>query len=261
MKKNARQTLTHNLLTTLLLVGIVTIYFSCATSSLQYEHNPELTRIAQTVERETFELGKKLWFDPNNGGAGPNCESCHANGTITNAETYPRYKLVLRTMATLSMTHNYAVVHESKGTAWELGGTEANAIALYVTAYANGKKLRMAEPLEYNKEWINKGKSLFNGEQLSTNGTSCTSCHGKDSKHHKNNPNSPGNLKGICATYPKYSHEFGRVITLEQQINYCIETHLKGTLLALDSDHMVSLCCYLTSMSKGKRVSVAQFDK
>jgi cytochrome c len=259
MNKNANHIFKNYLVAIILLMGIVIVNFCCGSSSLQQNQNAEFTNLAHSVERQTYEKGKKLWFNPNNGGNGPNCESCHLNGNMTNAETYPRYKHILKTMATISMTHNFAVVNESKGNAWELGSEDANAIALFVTSFANGKKLRMAPPEEYNEEWTKNGRTIFKSEQLSKNGKSCENCHSEVIKRKDNNAIPQKSLKGITAIYPKFSQQYNRVITIEQQINNCIESNLEGSALPLDSDEIISLCCYLASLSEGKKVSVAQF--
>ncbi len=180
---------------------------------------------------------------------------------MTRAKSYPRYKHILRTMATLSMTHNFAVVNESKGKPWELGSYDANALVLYVMSLANGKPIQMAWPQKYRDEWINRGRIAFADTNFGNNSQSCESCHLKGGKK-KNFVNSKviPNLKGIAATYPKYSIEQGKVITLEQQVNYCLENYLDGLPLPLDDVTIVAFCCYLTSLSEGKKIAVARLN-
>ena len=262
-KDKLRQFLMNPSLIYLLLLGISMLKINCLWSDVQRYQNAKQIDLARLSEQKALERGKKIWFDPNIGTIKRNCESCHPKGHLTNAETYPRYKHVLNTMATLSMTHNFAVVNESKGNAWELGSEDANTLALFVKSLANGKKIRMAQPNKFKNEWINRGKSAFKSLKLSTTEQTCESCHLKGGKKHGfyDGKMRIPNLKGVAATYPKYSFKLNRIITLEQQINYCIKKHLNGNPLPLNDETIVALCCYLTSLSEGKKVSVARFDR
>ena len=120
--------------------------------------SPEMI-VANTAFNRAYERGKEIWFDKNLGTNGFNCEACHPGGELTNAYSYPRYKHVLGTMATLSMTHNFAVVNETRGKPWVLGSEDANAIALFVKSLSNGYTLRMAHA--FRDEWVKKGKRNF----------------------------------------------------------------------------------------------------
>lgn len=216
---------------------------------------------ARAAEQQALARGRQMWFDPNLGSNGRSCESCHPNGDITRAENYPRYKHVLRTMATLSMTHNFAVVNESKGKPWELGSAEANALVLYVTFLANGKAIRMEGPDDYKDEWVNQGKSAFFNSQIGSNGMSCANCHSGTRTKNPTTGSQPSiPLKGVAARYPQYRQFMNNVVTLEQQINWCIETQLNGTPLPLDDKTIVALCCYLTALSEGKKIAVAKIQ-
>jgi sulfur oxidation c-type cytochrome SoxA len=247
-----------------LLLGVIFLLLSnCgSTNKIQRYSDPSQAELVRNEELKTLSRGKVIWFDPNTGTNGRSCESCHPGGEMTNSESYPRYKHVLRTMATLSMTHNFAVVNESKGRPWELGSEEANALVLFVMSLANGKPIRMAWPKEYRNEWINRGKAAFIDSSLGTNRLSCQSCHqeGGKRKNFSAGKMTP-ELKGIAATYPQYSFVYQKVITLEQQVNYCIEQHLKGAPLPLDDQTIVALCCYLTSLSEGTKINVARFKE
>ena len=252
--------LTKSLLWTICLFIIATL-LSCGSSNIRQFSDPAKAEIARQKESEALARGKEMWFDPNLGSNGRSCESCHEGGEMTRAENYPRYKHILRTMATISMTHNFAVVNESKGKPWELGSYDANALALFVTSLANGKKIAMAWPLEYKNEWVAIGKNAFADKTIGSNGMSCQSCHEKGKTKNQNLPDKiPPSLKGSSGTYPRYSFEIGKVITLEQQVNYCIENYLQRSPLPLDDKSIVALCCYLTSLSEGKRISVARFN-
>jgi len=209
----------------------------------------------RNAEQTALERGRQIYFDSTLGTNGFSCNSCHPDGMETRAEAYPRYKHVLGTMATLSMTHNFAVVNENRGKKWELGSEDANALALYVTFLANGKKMYLSEPRTFQNAWIEKGKTAFTNLSLGTNGKSCASCHVKKNAH----PNETfSNLKGIAAKYPRFRARENRVLTLEQQINLCLDHQMDAEPLPLDHEILVGLVCYLASQSQGVTVSVAQ---
>ncbi|MDZ7295250.1 MAG: hypothetical protein ONB14_07530 [candidate division KSB1 bacterium] len=223
--------------------------------------DPEQSRIARAATMAAYQRGKEIWFSPTIGTNGRTCESCHPGGEMTRAEAYPRYKHVLRGVATLSMTHNFAVVNESRGQPWELGSDDANAIALFVTSLANGKKVNISTPSGIEKEWAARGSTHFADPSLGTTGKSCLSCHNiRDNVSRDPNTGAPG-LKGVTAYYPKYSFRHGRVVTVEQQVNYCLEHHMGAVPWPLDSKAMVELVAYLAALSEGTKVRVAVFDQ
>ncbi len=216
--------------------------------------------IAIQEEQKALARGKAIWYDTKLGSNGFSCESCHENGVDTNAELYPRYKHILRTVATLSMTHNFAVVRESKGRPWEIGSDDANALVLFVVSFANGKPMRMTEPRSIHQQCIRRGDSLFHHAELGKNQLTCAHCHerSKAKRWEVEGAEQGPTLRGIAAFYPRYRSELGKVATLEQQINYCIVKRQAGAGLPLDSEEIVGLCCYLASISRGKKISVAR---
>ena len=241
-----------------LLIGFVLMIFliySCGTGSRFIYQQSEKDEIARAAELNAWSMGKEMWFDADLGTNGRSCESCHPNGDITNAEMYPRYKHVLRTMATISMTHNFAVVNESKGEPWILGSEPSNALVLFVKSLADGETIRLAPPELYKKEWVDKGRTAFIDTAPGTNGKSCNSCHAMDKKS-LSGTNNHVPLKGVAAYYPKYSAKAGRVILLEQQINACIESSMNGRPLPLDHETIVALTTYLTYLSEGFEIKV-----
>ncbi|HDP98278.1 MAG TPA: hypothetical protein ENN22_03725 [bacterium] len=231
----------------------------CILHKFTRQLTPAQAKIAYAAEQEMLARGKEIWFDSNLGTNGRNCESCHPKGELTNGEAYPRYKHILRSMATLSMTHNFAVVNESKGVPWEIGSHDANALVLFVRYLANGKKIYMGWPQQYKKEWISRGKVMFADTSLGNNSKSCESCHFKGGKTtHVLDGKTIIGLKGQAATFPRYSLRMEKVVTLEQEIQYCLLSHLKSEQKALDNEDIIALTCYITSLSEGRKVSVAQ---
>ncbi len=241
------------------LLLLSTIFLVCYSEKNFLNRSPAELKIAFEAEQKALARGKEIWFDPNIGTNGRNCESCHPDGEMTNAEAYPRYKHILRTMATISMTHNFAVVNESKGKPWEIGSYDANALVLYVTYLANGKKIRMSQPYSYKNECVSKGKILFSDSLFGRSQKSCASCHSvKNNKVTQKNKLLVPGLKGVAAYYPRYSFRQQRVVLLEQEILFCLNKYLNHSEIPLDDERIVALCCFLTSISEGKRISVAK---
>jgi len=235
---------------------LTSLLWFCSQSPRQVTfENPSLRAQAREAEQKAWSRGKEIWLDPELGTNGFSCESCHPNGEVTFAETYPKYKHVLRTMATISITHNFAVVNENRGEPWKLGSEDANALALFVTGFANGKPIRMATA--FRQGWLAKGEAAFRSTVLGTNGKSCLHCHRKGGREGGTVEDQKiPSLKGVAATYPKFNPQQKRVILLEQKINMCIEDYLAGNALALNDTNLVALTGYVTSLSEGYKIAV-----
>jgi cytochrome c peroxidase len=80
------------------------------------------------------------------------------------------------------------------------------------------------------------GKQLFDGPSLGTNGKSCSTCHQSERK------------LGVLAS--KSSWFGGNAKTLEQAINICIQSTLKGKALPEDSVEIQSIALYMRSFIK-----------
>jgi cytochrome c len=87
---------------------------------------------------------------------------------------------------------------------------------------------------------VEEGKKLFNDPALggSTNNMSCNTCH-------------PGGMKLESAGTKKYTTFMGKdSTTLEEVVNICITSPLKGKALAKDSKEMQDLVAYIKSLGK-----------
>ena len=239
------------------LAVLIVIALGCGSSDVQMELKSPEFQMASLKEKAAYERGQEIWLNSELGRNGRSCESCHHAGDMTNAYSYPKYKGILERVATLSLTHNFAVVNENKGDPWVIGSDDANSLILFVKSLSNGRKVQMGWPREMRNQCIDQGKRLFFDTTLSANGKSCNSCHidgGK--KQFTFNDQEVNSLKGIAARYPKYSFRNQRLVTLEQEINYCITNYLDNDSISLDDENIVALVCYVTSLSEGKRVRV-----
>ena len=97
------------------------------------------------------------------------------------------------------------------------------------------------EDLErWNKEFmtvVNKGEKLFHSA-LGTNHVSCDQCHPNAANTHPE-------------TYPKFQQQIGRVVSLFEMVNWCIQNPLEGDPLQADDPKMVALLSYITYERRG----------
>ena len=98
------------------------------------------------------------------------------------------------------------------------------------------------EDLEkWNKEFmtvVNIGEKLFHSP-LGTNSVSCDMCHPHATNTHPE-------------TYPKFQKQLGKVASLRDMINWCIQNPAEGEPLAFDDIKMYALEAYITWERRGK---------
>ena len=93
----------------------------------------------------------------------------------------------------------------------------------------------------WNQEFMSvvmEGEQLFHSGELGTNKVSCDQCHPNAANTHPE-------------TYPKFQQQIGRVITLSEMVNWCIQQPLEGKPLSLDDPKMVALLSYITHERRG----------
>ena len=93
----------------------------------------------------------------------------------------------------------------------------------------------------WDKEYmsvVQKGRELWTSPDLGTNGVACAQCHPNAANTHPE-------------TYPKFQQQLGRVITLGEMINWCIQQPLEGKPLALDDPRMIAMQAYVAHERRG----------
>jgi thiosulfate dehydrogenase len=85
---------------------------------------------------------------------------------------------------------------------------------------------------------VGEGEKLFHSPKLGTNKVSCDQCHPNAANTHPE-------------TYPKFQQQIGRVISLFEMVNWCIQNPLEGEPLAADDPKMVALLSYITWERRG----------
>jgi thiosulfate dehydrogenase len=85
---------------------------------------------------------------------------------------------------------------------------------------------------------VAKGDALWHSPKLGSNGLACANCH-------------PDASAANPETWPKYQTNLGKVGTLRDMINWCIQVPLEGKTIDPDSDDMIAMEAYATYMSRG----------
>jgi len=85
---------------------------------------------------------------------------------------------------------------------------------------------------------VEAGRELWVSPELGTNGVACAQCHPNAANTHPE-------------TYPKFQQQLGRVATLREMINWCLQQPLEGKPLALDDSRLIAMEAYVTYERRG----------
>ena len=88
---------------------------------------------------------------------------------------------------------------------------------------------------------VKQGDKLFHSA-LGTNNVSCDMCHPNATNSHPE-------------TYPKFQKQLGKVATLRDMINWCIQNPGEGEPMALDDPKMIALEAYITWERRGVKLA------
>ena len=89
--------------------------------------------------------------------------------------------------------------------------------------------------VRFEKEFmsvVKKGEDLFHSSKLGKNTVSCAQCHPNGANTHPE-------------TFPKFQKQIGKVVSLMEMINWCIENTLEGMPLEWDDAKMTALQAYM----------------
>ena len=113
---------------------------------------------------------------------------------------------------------------------------------ILVMAFATGAKEFTKEDLErWEKEFmtvVREGDKLFHSSDLGKNKVSCDQCHPNAANTHPE-------------TYPKFQQQIGRVVSLSEMVNWCLQNPLEGDPLSAEDPKMVALLSYMTFERRG----------
>lgn len=88
---------------------------------------------------------------------------------------------------------------------------------------------------------VDEGEKLFHSSKLGSNTVSCDQCHPNATNTHPE-------------TYPKFQKQIGKVVTLFEMINWCLQNPLEGKPLAADDPKMTALQAYMTYERRGVKL-------
>jgi cytochrome c len=119
---------------------------------------------------------------------------------------------------------------------------------LYAQEEMGKAAMSQPDPAKELQMSVDRGHALFMDTKLGTNGKSCNSCHAEggaveatlgDQKLRAFNK--------LNTMYPRYWNN-GRVMTLDQVVNFCLTHPLAGKELAADSQKLTDLVAYCASV-------------
>jgi cytochrome c len=116
------------------------------------------------------------------------------------------------------------------------------AFVFYLQASAdefNAEELKRWE--EQFRAVVNQGEKLFHSGDLGKNRVSCDQCHPNAANTHPE-------------TYPKFQKQLGKVVKLQEMINWCIQNPLEGDPLPLDDPRLTAMEAYITYERRGVKL-------
>ena len=120
-------------------------------------------------------------------------------------------------------------------------------------AQEDKKEGEMPDAKKELKAAYKRGMELFKDASLGTTGMSCNSCHMEGGTK----PGKMGDMEikpfnKVGANYPKYFMMGKKVMTLDQVVNFCITTPMKGEALKWDDPRLTDLTTYVTHVKPGE---------
>ncbi len=86
--------------------------------------------------------------------------------------------------------------------------------------------------------WVERGEKLWS-EPAGKKSLACTGCH-KDQS-----------MRGVAASYPKIDRASGKLVNLEDRINFCRTDRMGAGPLRYESDELLALTAYVARQSRG----------
>jgi thiosulfate dehydrogenase len=95
--------------------------------------------------QEMIVLGDKLWHgrDLPMSGNGQACNMCHADGSVTHPETFPKYKPQIGKVATVQEMIGWCIAIPNQGKPFNLGSKEMNALEAYMNWNNQGQIMKI----------------------------------------------------------------------------------------------------------------------
>ena len=90
---------------------------------------------------------------------------------------------------------------------------------------------------------IKRGEQLWSDRTLGSNGQNCNMCHADGAATHPE-------------TYPKFKQQYGRVVTAQEFINWCLVAALRGPKQELGSEVLTALEAYQAYANRGQTLEI-----
>jgi len=120
-------------------------------------------------------------------------------------------------------------------------------VLLLVSGALSFAEDKEVDPKNELKQAFMRGKDLFMDTSLGTNGMSCNSCHVEGgTKAGKMGDMTIPPFAHVATKYPMYFKMAGKVMTLDQVINFCVTTPMEGNPLAWDDQRIADLAMYIS---------------
>jgi thiosulfate dehydrogenase len=128
-------------------------------------------------------------------------------------------------------------------------------IGSVVAGYAQEKKEEAAklDPATELAKSVERGFALFNDKKLGTSGKTCNDCHKNGgTQGSKMGDMTMAAFDDLGGQYPKFFMMAKKVMTLDQVVNFCVTTPLRGEPLAWDDQRLTDLVAYCASVKPAK---------
>ena len=90
---------------------------------------------------------------------------------------------------------------------------------------------------------IKRGEELWSDRSLGSNGQNCNMCHADGAATHPE-------------TYPKYKQQYGRVVTAQEFINWCLIVALRGKKQEVGGEVLTALEAYQAYANRGQTMEI-----
>lgn len=126
------------------------------------------------------------------------------------------------------------------------------SVVLAIAQEKKEEEAKMDPAMELAKS-VERGLALFGDKKLGTSGKTCNDCHMEGgTQDGKMGDMTLKAFDNLAAHYPKYFMMGKRVMTLDQVVNFCVTTPLKGEALAWDDQRLTDLVAYCASVKPAK---------
>lgn len=101
----------------------------------------------------------------------------------------------------------------------------------------------VARTQEETAKAIKRGEALWSDRSLGSNGQSCNMCHADGAATHPE-------------TFPKFKQQYGRVVTAQEFINWCIIVALRGPRQEIGGEVLTALEAYQAYANRGQTMEI-----